>query len=108
MTMRSVYMDYYNDLNRIEGNAQRYVPTYRKYDGDRRLEPLVQRSHTQIEQADRIKLFVEELLLVEFAGQVGYVIGQFIIDNQRVEHRFRIVERHGQTTDPVDIRNLHS
>ena len=42
MTMRSVYMDYYNDLNRIEGNAQRYVPTYRKYDGDRRLEPLVQ------------------------------------------------------------------
>ncbi len=37
MTMRSVYMDYYNDLNRIEGNAQRYVPTYRKYDGDRRL-----------------------------------------------------------------------
>lgn len=42
MTMRSVYMDYYNDLNRIEGNAQRYVPTYRKYDGDRRLEPLMQ------------------------------------------------------------------
>ena len=42
MTMRSVYMDYYNDLNRIEGNAQRYVPTYRKYDGDRCLEPLVQ------------------------------------------------------------------
>ena len=42
MTMRSVYMDYYNQLNRIEGNAQRYVPVYRKYDADRRLEPLVQ------------------------------------------------------------------
>lgn len=42
MTMRSVYIDYYNQLNRIEGNAQRYVPVYRKYDADRRLEPLVQ------------------------------------------------------------------
>lgn len=42
MTMRSVYMDYYNQLNRIEGNAQRYVPTYERYDSDRRLEPLVQ------------------------------------------------------------------
>lgn len=42
MTMRSVYMDYYNQLNRIEGNAQRYVPVYRKYDAERRLEPLVQ------------------------------------------------------------------
>ena len=42
MTMRSVYMDYYNQLNRIEGNAQRYVPTYERYDADRRLEPLVQ------------------------------------------------------------------
>ncbi len=42
MTMRSIYMDYYNVLNRIEGDARRYVPTYRKYDGDRRIEPLVQ------------------------------------------------------------------
>lgn len=42
MTMRSVYMDYYNQLNRIEGNAQRYVPTYERYNADRRLEPLVQ------------------------------------------------------------------
>lgn len=42
MTMRSVYMDYYNQLNRIEGNAQRYVPTYERYDADRRIEPLVQ------------------------------------------------------------------
>lgn len=42
MTMRSVYMDYYNQLNQIEGNAQRYVPTFRKYDADRRFELLVQ------------------------------------------------------------------
>lgn len=42
MTMRSVYMDYYNQLNNIEGNAQRYVPTYERYNSDRRLEPLVQ------------------------------------------------------------------
>lgn len=42
LTMRSVYMDYYNQFNHIEGNAQRYVPTYERYDSDRRLEPLVQ------------------------------------------------------------------
>lgn len=42
MTMRSVYMDYYNQLNQIEGNAQRYVPVYELYDANRRLEPLVQ------------------------------------------------------------------
>ncbi len=42
MTMRSVYMDYYNQLNKIEGNAQRYVPVYRHYDSNRNLEPLVQ------------------------------------------------------------------
>lgn len=42
MTMRSVYMDYYNQLNQIEGNAQRYVPVYELFDANRRLEPLVQ------------------------------------------------------------------
>lgn len=42
MTMRSVYMDYYNQLNQIEGNAQRYVPIYERYEVDRRFEPLVQ------------------------------------------------------------------
>lgn len=42
MTMRSVYMDYYNQLNEIKGNAQRYVPVYRNYHNDRRFEPLVQ------------------------------------------------------------------
>ena len=42
MTMSRVYMDYYNQLNKIEGNAQRYVPVYRHYDSNRSLEPLVQ------------------------------------------------------------------
>ena len=32
MTMRSIYMDYYNQLNKIEGNASRYVPVYELYD----------------------------------------------------------------------------
>lgn len=42
MTMRSIYMDYYNQLNKIEGNASRYVPVYERYDSNRSLEPLVQ------------------------------------------------------------------
>lgn len=42
MTMRSVYMDYYNQLNQIKGDAPRYAPIYRKFVADRRLEPLVQ------------------------------------------------------------------
>lgn len=42
MTMRSIYMDYYNQLNKIEGNASRYVPVYELYDSNRRFEPLVQ------------------------------------------------------------------
>lgn len=42
MTMRSIYMDYYNQLNKIEGNARRYVPVYELYDSNRSLEPLVQ------------------------------------------------------------------
>lgn len=42
MTMRSIYMDYYNQLNKIEGNARRYVPVYELYDANRSLEPLVQ------------------------------------------------------------------
>ena len=42
MTMRSIYMDYYNQLNKIEGNASRYVPVYELYDSNRSFEPLVQ------------------------------------------------------------------
>ena len=40
MTMRSIYMDYYNQLNKIEGNASRYVPVYELYDSNRSLNPL--------------------------------------------------------------------
>ena len=42
LTMRSIYMDYYNQLHHIEGNAVRYVPTYECFVEDRRFEPLVQ------------------------------------------------------------------
>ena len=42
MTMLSIYMDYYNQLNKIEGNASRYVPVYELYDSNRSFEPLVQ------------------------------------------------------------------
>lgn len=42
LTMRSIYMDYYNQLHHIEGNAVRYVPTYERFVEDRRFEPLVQ------------------------------------------------------------------
>ena len=42
LTMRSIYMDYYNEMNHIEGNAQRYVPTYERFTEERRFEPLVQ------------------------------------------------------------------
>lgn len=41
LTMRSIYMDYYNEMNHIEGNAQRYVPAYERFSEDRRFEPLV-------------------------------------------------------------------
>ena len=40
--MRSIYMDYYNEMNHIEGGAPRYVPTYERFTEDRRFEPLVQ------------------------------------------------------------------
>lgn len=42
LTMRSIYMDYYNVINRIDGGANRYVPTYERFVEDRVLEPLVQ------------------------------------------------------------------
>lgn len=41
LTMRSVYMDYYNTLNKIDDAAPRFVPVYRLYDSNRALEPLV-------------------------------------------------------------------
>lgn len=41
LTMRSIYMDYYNDLNRIDGDARRFVPAYERFVEDRKFEPLV-------------------------------------------------------------------
>ena len=43
LTARSIYMDYYNDLNQISSDARRFVPVYEHYVyGDRQLEPLVE------------------------------------------------------------------
>lgn len=42
LTMRSIYMDYYNVLNCIDGGANRYVPTYERFVEERHLESLVQ------------------------------------------------------------------
>ena len=41
LTMRSIYMDYYNVLNRIDGGANRYVPTYEHFVDERNFESLV-------------------------------------------------------------------
>mgnify|MGYP000850155664 FL=1 len=42
LTMRSIYMDYYNVLNRIDGGAMRYAPVYERFTEERRFELLVQ------------------------------------------------------------------
>lgn len=42
LTMRSIYMDYYNQLNRIAGDAPRYAPVYERYTMNGEFEPLVQ------------------------------------------------------------------
>lgn len=42
LTTRSVYMDYYNELNRISDDARRFVPAYRLFMEHHRLEPLVE------------------------------------------------------------------
>ena len=41
LTMRSIYMDYYNVLNRIDGGANRYVPTYERFVDERDFKSLV-------------------------------------------------------------------
>lgn len=40
LTAHSVYLSYYNELNRISDDARRFVPAYRKYMVHRKLEPL--------------------------------------------------------------------
>ena len=41
LTMRSIYMDYYNDLHQIHDDARRFVPAYEQFTEDGRFEPLV-------------------------------------------------------------------
>lgn len=42
LTMRSVYMTYYNEMNRISDDARRFVPAYRHFMDNRLLEPLIE------------------------------------------------------------------
>ena len=42
LTMRSIYMDYYNTLHHIVDDARRYAPAYERFTEDRRFEPLVE------------------------------------------------------------------
>lgn len=42
LTVRSIYMDYYNDLYKISGRANLYVPAFEKFTNDRIFEPLVE------------------------------------------------------------------
>lgn len=41
MTMRSIYMTYYNEMNCISDDARRFVPVYEHFIDDRLLEPLI-------------------------------------------------------------------
>lgn len=41
LTMRSIYLDYYNQINQISSDAIRYVPAYEQFTKDRQLEPLI-------------------------------------------------------------------
>ena len=41
LTARSIYMNYYNEINRVSDDARRFVPVYRKFMVDRLLEPLI-------------------------------------------------------------------
>ena len=60
LTMRSIYMDYYNEMNHIEGNAQRYVPTYERFTEERRFEPLVQSIAEDPEQRHLLTLLLDD------------------------------------------------
>lgn len=40
LTMRSIYMDYYNELYQLHDDANRYAPVYEQFTDDGRLEPL--------------------------------------------------------------------
>ena len=42
LTAHSIYMNYYNELNRISDDARRFVPAYESFMDHRKLEPLVE------------------------------------------------------------------
>ena len=42
LTMRSVYMNYYNEMNLISDDARRFVPAYERFMDDRIFAPLVE------------------------------------------------------------------
>ena len=42
LTMRSIYMDYYNTLHGVVDDARRYARAYQRFTQDRRFEPLVE------------------------------------------------------------------
>ena len=55
-------------------------------------EFIFQRCHSQIEQANGIKLLVKELFLIEFTRKVGNIVRQFIINYQRIQHCLCIIQ----------------
>lgn len=42
LTMRSIYIDYYNQLNNIDNYANRYVPAFEQFTHDRKMEGIFQ------------------------------------------------------------------
>lgn len=42
LTMRSIYMNYYNEMNQISDDARRFVPAYQRFIDDRQLEPVIE------------------------------------------------------------------
>lgn len=42
LTARSIYMNYYNEMNRVSDDARRFVPAYRSFMDHRQLEPLIE------------------------------------------------------------------
>ena len=41
LTMRSIYVDYYNELHQVHDDARRFAPAYERFTKDGRFEPLV-------------------------------------------------------------------
>ena len=47
LTMRSIYMDYYNQLNNIDNYANRYVPAFEQFTHDRNMEGIFRNYYEQ-------------------------------------------------------------